>query len=48
MAVLAIGSDIDGEILTPQGARDLLRERAVVLHQQDFHGASPGFLMGRE
>jgi hypothetical protein len=38
---LAVPGDIDSEMLSPESTRDFVRERHVVLDQQDFHEVTP-------
>jgi hypothetical protein len=35
--IFAIDGNVDGEILLTQGASDLLREKAIIFDQQNFH-----------
>jgi hypothetical protein len=37
LAIFAIGSDIDGEILVTQGLSDLLRKKTIIFDQKNLH-----------
>src|ERR1039458_3946862 len=37
LAIFAIGSDIDGEILVTQGLSDLLRKKTIIFDKKNFH-----------
>src|ERR1700691_1516758 len=39
LSVLAIGRDIDGAILLPQGLRNFPREHPVIFDQKNFHSS---------